>query len=421
MDAKSLAKSKRAHSLHHNKKPHAIQKAKASSGGTSGNAGSGNKAVGKQNKEKAQLAALPSNWDRYEDEFEGSEGPPGDDINRASADVGFPKSKGADYSHLIDEAKSQQQSNPCLDSFLSLDDIFPGDFKIGVGPILSVRGEGFLSWIGDDNFVVEDETVGNPEAPYLSLNLNALAEQLEKVNLSDRLYIEPDMLTAELAEDHRSTKIDPRESDEVQTGATDSEEPAAQDFYEENKVEYQSTETLSSQSSANVQTNSDSFIRGSNILNQTTTGLNLKPDSISSPIRAVKTPTESNSSSVAAQSKQLSTFAATAAEAELDMLLDSFSETKLLDSPSTFSVSQKEAQPQFTGAAPSSSRTGTFTTELDDVLDDLLEGAPSSSNQNASYNLGKAGATSNEIQSSSSQSVSKSIVLDDFDSWLDTI
>ena len=33
----------------------------------------------------------------------------------------------------------------------------------GVGPLLAVRGESILSWIGDDNFVVEDETTSSHE------------------------------------------------------------------------------------------------------------------------------------------------------------------------------------------------------------------------------------------------------------------
>lgn len=41
--------------------------------------------------------------------------------------------------------------------------IFTGEFNVGLGSMLAVRGEGILSWIGDDNFVVEDKTAGNQE------------------------------------------------------------------------------------------------------------------------------------------------------------------------------------------------------------------------------------------------------------------
>lgn len=37
--------------------------------------------------------------------------------------------------------------------------------------MLSVRGEGILSWAGDDNFVVEDETVATHEVVYSFLVL----------------------------------------------------------------------------------------------------------------------------------------------------------------------------------------------------------------------------------------------------------
>jgi hypothetical protein len=38
-----------------------------------------------------------------------------------------------------------------------------GEFNQGLGPMLSVRGEGILSWIGDNNFVVEDKIAATHE------------------------------------------------------------------------------------------------------------------------------------------------------------------------------------------------------------------------------------------------------------------
>lgn len=38
----------------------------------------------------------------------------------------------------------------------------------------------------------------NTQAPFLSLNMHALAEQLAKANVSKRLFAEPDLLTLEL-------------------------------------------------------------------------------------------------------------------------------------------------------------------------------------------------------------------------------
>lgn len=51
------------------------------------------------------------------------------------------------------------------------------EFKLGVGSLLSVRGEAILSWIGANSFIVEDETTASPEVIYyhsssLFINLN---------------------------------------------------------------------------------------------------------------------------------------------------------------------------------------------------------------------------------------------------------
>ncbi|KAK9990127.1 hypothetical protein SO802_025112 [Lithocarpus litseifolius] len=88
------------------------------------------------------------------------------------SDVILPKSKGADYCHLIAEAQSQSQSNLYMDSIPSLADVMPGEFNQGLGPMLSVRGEGVLSWIGNDNFVEEDKTTATHEVA-LWLNTKA--------------------------------------------------------------------------------------------------------------------------------------------------------------------------------------------------------------------------------------------------------
>lgn len=135
MDAKALAKSKRAHSQHHSKKYQSNQKAKApADGGKANVAGNANKPLGKQIKEKTQpsqgTSGLPSNWDRYEEEFDlGSEDTLVGGLNQAT-DIALPKSKGADYSHLIAEAQSQSQSQFGIhsDTFPSFNDVLTGMF-----------------------------------------------------------------------------------------------------------------------------------------------------------------------------------------------------------------------------------------------------------------------------------------------------
>lgn len=127
MDAKALAKSKRAHSQHHKNKSHPNQKLKAPVV-ASDNAGSKEKQPGKQfgagTREARRLSKLPSNWDRYED---GSDMDSEDTTSQAS-DVVVPKSKGADYRHLIAEAQSQSlsQLRSYSDTFPLLDDVMPG-------------------------------------------------------------------------------------------------------------------------------------------------------------------------------------------------------------------------------------------------------------------------------------------------------
>lgn len=113
--------------------------------------------------------------------------------------------------------------------------------------------------------------------------------------------------------------------------------------------------------------------------------------------------------------KKHSIFEAAAAEAELDMLLDSFSETNKFDSlgfeekfNNSFPV--LEQKPCTSVTPPHISRKVVAAANLidDDALDDLLE---------------EVKPTSQGIKSSSSSHSGQTskVVLDDFDSWLDTI
>lgn len=138
MDAKVLAKSKRAHSQHHKNKSYPNQKPKGTLAASDG--ASSKKSSGKQFREKEhqsnRTAKLPSNWDRYEDEADLEfEKDSGNSSSKAS-DVIVPKSKGADYHFLLTEALSQaqSQSNLNLDSLDCWDDILPGmlNFKISI-------------------------------------------------------------------------------------------------------------------------------------------------------------------------------------------------------------------------------------------------------------------------------------------------
>ncbi|GAV75953.1 hypothetical protein CFOL_v3_19429 [Cephalotus follicularis] len=392
MDIKSLAKSKRAHTQQHSKKPNLKQKPKAPAGSSSDAGGPKKLSSGNPIREKTHksqhVSALPSNWDCYEE--------PSADQSSQASDVVLPKSKGADYLHLITEAQSQSLSYSPMDCFPSLDDVLPGGFSQGIGSLLSVRGEGILSWIADDNFIVEDRTTASHEASFFSLNLNALAEQLEKVDLPSRLFIESDLLPPELLEE--GSKANNDQETEVSTTIT---EELVNDFSEKVIIADQTTEIASSGSGCLAISDPGSGLVDpiEDVTNASQFGKSDQSGAMESTVKLKV-------------AEELSTFEATAAEAELDMLLDSFSETKILDSTgtksvSTFPDSQREASiplPQPFRKGPDLSKTAIVTANFDDVLDDS-----------------HVKTTPHALQSSSSHSVTKSKVLEDFDSWLDTI
>lgn len=391
MDAKALAKSKRAHSQHHsNKKPHPSQKLKPANEGASSTANvkkGSNQHVTEKTREARRIAKLPSNRDRYEEEYElysdANTSQPSDDI--------VPKSKGADYRHLIEEAQSQSQSYHHAESLASLDDVLPGELNQFLGSMLSVSGERILSWIGDDNFVVEDRTSASQEAAFLSLDLNALAEQLERVELSQRLFIEADLLPPEsLGQDSTESRTS-EQSDRMQILSEKKDtigitEEQAIEFSEKVDIEYDVDDT------------SYDFAFKSG---------------------GIREPKSTAQDEVVSKTK-LPTFEAATAEAELDMLLNSFNDTKFLNSsetksPNSSTNSRKEFTPQPPIKLQDSSKTATVTASFDDVLDNLLEETNTLVNQNNSSQNNQSAS------SSSSGNVSKSKVLDDFDSWFDTI
>lgn len=190
MDVKSLAKSKRNHTQH-NKKHHANHKPKLqpqshspfpSSSNPNQNGAVKERAIEKKtNRSKRDSSALPGNWDRYEEEELDSV----PEIGSKTLDVVVPKSKGADFRFLVAEAQSNadktldgfNEALPCMWLMLNDDNwvicytvffvvlmlwlwffFFAGEFGVGLSSILEVRGEGIVSWVGDDNFVVQDKT-----------------------------------------------------------------------------------------------------------------------------------------------------------------------------------------------------------------------------------------------------------------------
>ncbi|KAL4302854.1 hypothetical protein GQ457_10G017100 [Hibiscus cannabinus] len=360
MDSKALAKSKRAHSQHHSKKP--------------------------------PSSTYPS---------------------QAPHSI-VPRSKAADFRHLVAEAQSQSQSqshpNPYSNALSSLDDILPGDFNQFVGSMLAVRGEGILSWTANDNFIVDDTTAATPEASFLSLNLHALAEQLEKVDLSGRLFIEEDILPPDLRSE-RSKVNNYRESQQMQA-ATDKKAAA--------KITEEITQ--------------NDFPEGLGTMPE------VHSDSISGPcgeFSESRAPDCVNSTSVS--NKEVSTFEPTAAEAELDMLLNSFSEIDTTSSGSRKPSSDLYIEgspflPQYAREGIDSVKVPPVTSDFDGLLDDLLQETSTTVKQGIDSSKTAADNSTfddilddllqetftmvnpNNVEASSSSSK----VLSDFESWLDT-
>lgn len=481
MDTKALAKSKRAHSQHHSKKHHPNPTLKAALVGQVGASGA-KKQSGKQVREKPNeskgFSALPSNWDRYEEEYDSGSEHPSHNIMSQTTDF-VPKSKGADYGYLISEAMSQSHTNISSDSesFPSFGDVLT-DFNQGVGSLLSVRGQGILSWTRDDNFVVEDRATTSHEASFLSLNLHLLAEQLAKVDLSQRLFIEPDCLPPELCTEEIQTSFN-RESDQVQV-ACQSEVVVINSDELVDKMEDQISDFMSPNSSAIYDSVSTSFNKG---LKSTDPIKDKQSQSRGTGESTVQYRAQSKGISVANPNEKSSRFEAAAAEADLDFLLDSVNETNFLDSSGVkktstdtfsvekqgtfsrldsskaasvtthfddalddllketssggrFSVHQQETSTSLLGGnpyvhsapaqhlrkGPDLSKSASVTANFDDALDDLLKETYNPTNQKDTSESHEVRVTHrNAMSSSSSGPVSKSKVLDDFDSWFDSV
>ncbi|KAL1363101.1 protein ECERIFERUM 16 isoform X2 [Arachis hypogaea] len=391
MDVKSLAKSKRAHTQHHTKKPHHKHKTPTpSQSSPSSSSDVSNDVIGSRKKQLNQKgttvnrnsssrasSTLPNNWDRYYDEDEEIDSVIAEGATKVPNDGAvLPKSKGADFRHLVDEARSQADAS--LEGLPSLDDTLPGEFNVGLGSMLAVRGEGFVSWIGDYNFVVEEKPGAYQEASFISLNLHALAENLAKVELSKRLFIEPDLLPTEL-----------------------SMEGLAEGSNEENyKLESTGDSELGNLMSREVDSSHES--------------------------KASFPSVEANLLPAEDTRRKHSTFEAADAEKELDMLLDSLSETKILDTqgykPNTTSVSLgafKVDPPGISKRESVAPKTASSSASLDDVLDDLLEETSTLTNPNVLVRPQEEKSVLQSVQSSHSESTSK--VTDDFDSWFGTL
>ncbi|XP_038895632.1 uncharacterized protein LOC120083819 isoform X1 [Benincasa hispida] len=395
MDAKALAKSKRAHSQHHSKKSHSNQKQKPNES---------RKPLAKPNLLSQAAPNLLSNWDRYGEET-------GED-EATVHDLILPKSKGADYRHLIAEARSQMQS--CI---TSMDDVLPRELSDGGSAMLAARGEGLLSWIEDDSFIVDETGTAIPEASFLSLNLHTLADQLQKLNVAQRLFIEEDILTSELLADEKT--VCDQLSSQMQTSECQREARNIEISSVTEKVNIENgVRDATSRYFGSIHQD-PTFNPSPTLSNQVHYNAHPIELDISSQTKAPKYTEQSNTKFTTGNpNEKVLKLEATTAEAELDMLLSSFSDTIDLNTAAASSSSRIDevfkASPHLPNKGSYSTKKAPVAAELDDALDELL--------QDTSYLIShKEKPVNSQIQSLSPHSGTNSIPNDDFDSWLDSI
>ncbi|CAL4894857.1 unnamed protein product [Urochloa decumbens] len=193
MDPKAAAKSKRSHTVH-GRRAHqtpaaaAAHRQKRAAAATSSGPRSRN---------------LPSNWDRYDDEGEA------EDPAAAAEWTGevAPRSKGADFGFLLEQARAQPREDRGLMAPWLPSQDSPFDFMQASTSMFEAKGEGILSSCDDDNFILEDDLAPDFEVPFLSMDLHALANQLSKLKLSQRLFVEEDLLPEDLADASEDNEI----------------------------------------------------------------------------------------------------------------------------------------------------------------------------------------------------------------------
>ncbi|GAB2274762.1 hypothetical protein Dimus_009535 [Dionaea muscipula] len=413
MDAKAMAKSKRSHTKQHQpKKPHHRPKTLSTPNSSSSSSTSSTDPkmvkVEAREKKRPTQSSLPSNWDRYDEVPDEREGGGGGGLfgsdsedpslsrpssSKTETDVVKPRSKGADYGYLVSEAKSRLLLPNRSPNF---DDSLPDAFQ-GLAPLLAVRGENIVSWMGVNNFL-DDETAPFPEVPFFSLNLHTLAEQLLKAPLAKRLFIKDDLFPPELWVEET------KESNHVQTPTAAAAECSSQPTLPDS-TENRSESAGPSSSVPTVVSVSSS--KGDDDIFKATDSLGFKA-------------------------------AAAEAEAELDMLLDSFNEAKLSD-PFTAAVHHNTSMKGKSSVNVASSDRGGFSSssaaspsiDLDDIsIDDLLSETTNAATtthedailQSSEVRLSSAGGGDPSVSSSHPPGPNpKSKVLEDFDSWFDTI
>uniref|UniRef100_A0A0A9GY60 Uncharacterized protein n=1 Tax=Arundo donax TaxID=35708 RepID=A0A0A9GY60_ARUDO len=232
--------------------------------------------------------------------------------------------------------------------------------------MFEAKGEGILSWCADDNFILEDDLAPDFEVPFLSMDLNALANQLSKLKLSQRLFIEEDLLPENLADASEDNGI-PIECDtSVGTDAKGLIEP------KKDVSHHEYASSICSDDQMKTRHQSQCFEQKATTSPKIGTQVGQsKGEEDKSYTRIMDT------ESVTGHSKGLK-FKVSAAEEELDMLLNSFSGTHLSNSNveesfghdltlqgTEISGSKEKVTPIMSSKSPALAPVG-------DALDDLL-------------------------------------------------
>ncbi|CAN6350196.1 unnamed protein product [Urochloa humidicola] len=340
MDPKAAAKSKRSHTVR-GRRAHQTPAAAA--------AHRQKRAAAAATSSGPRSRNLPSNWDRYDDDGEA------EDPGAAAEWTGevAPRSKGADFGFLLEQARAQPREARDLRAPWLPSQDSPFDFMQASTSMFEAKGEGILSWCADDNFILEDDLAPDFEIPFLSMDLHALANHLSRLKLSQRLFVEEDLLPADLADALEDKEIPIDCDTSVENGAKGSSVGHNLNF--EPRKDGSQSQCFEHEATTSINThlvNSDS--------------------------EEGKTYTRTMDTDPGIEHNKGLEFEVGSAEEELDMLLDSFSGTYLSSSNldkafgddsnsqgAKISRSNKKVTPSMPSQSPAFA-------PMDDALDDLL-------------------------------------------------
>ncbi|CAL4894856.1 unnamed protein product [Urochloa decumbens] len=359
MDPKAAAKSKRSHTVH-GRRAHqtpaaaAAHRQKRAAAATSSGPRSRN---------------LPSNWDRYDDEGEA------EDPAAAAEWTGevAPRSKGADFGFLLEQARAQPREDRGLMAPWLPSQDSPFDFMQASTSMFEAKGEGILSSCDDDNFILEDDLAPDFEVPFLSMDLHALANQLSKLKLSQRLFVEEDLLPEDLA--------DASEDNEILIECDTSVENDAKGSSVEHNLNFEPRKDASHHEYAGNTYSDDQKKSESQTQcfeHEATTSPKINTDLVNSDSEEDKTYTRTMYTDPGIGHSKGLKFEVGSAEEELDMLLNSFGGTHLSssnldelfgDDSTSQGTKTSRSNKKVSSSMPSKSPA---LAPMDDALDDLL-------------------------------------------------